>query len=252
MNRFHRTILLLGKKAFQTLADAHVTVVGIGAVGSFAVEGLARAGVGHIHLVDCDEIRETNVNRQLHALESTIGQMKVDITAQRVRDINPNCDITTENMFVDQETVETIFQRRMDVMIDAIDSVGPKVTLLETAIQQEVPCIISSMGAATRLDPESIHIKDISKTRYCPLARIVRKRLRRRGIKKGIRCVYSTELPMELKHDEAPELVEPRLHDRGRKRAPLGSLGCLTGIFGLLAAREAIMYLIENGASQHI
>lgn len=226
----------------KRLKAARVTVVGLGAVGSFAVEGLARAGVGHLRLVDFDEVRATNINRQLYALHSTIGKSKAELARERVADINPECHVEVLRLFVDEQSAAQVVGGPRDVLVDAIDSLSPKVTLLQAAVREGVPLIISCMGAARRTDPQLIRVGDISETQKCPLARLIRKRLRQEGIASGIRCIYSVEPPQGGAVEESA-LREEEVVSRGRPRKPLGSLGCLTGIFGLYAAREAIMTL---------
>ena len=238
----HRNELLLGPEGMKRLKGACVTVVGLGAVGSFAVEGLARAGVGHLRLVDFDEVRATNINRQLYALHSTIGKSKADLARDRVLDIHPGCSVDTMRVFVDEHTVSQVLDDSPGVVVDAIDSLSPKVTLLRAAVRAGVPLIISCMGAARRTDPQLIRVGDISETHRCPLARLIRKRLRQDGIVSGIRCIYSVEPPQGGAMEESA-LREEEVVSRGRPRKPLGSLGCLTGMFGLYAAREAIMAL---------
>lgn len=253
MKRFARTELLLGHDGLERLRRAKVTVVGLGAVGSYAVEGLARAGVGHLRLIDFDVVRETNINRQLYALDSTLGQQKVDIARRRVLDINPNCQVATVALFINVESVPQVFTEPIDVLIDAIDSVGPKIELISAAVARKV-FIVSSMGAATRTDPSAIRVADISETRICPLAQFVRKRLRKRGVHKGVRCIYSTEpagnTTKNLPEPEIEETVD--FIGKGRPRRPLGSLSCITGMFGLIAAREAIFQIVKQEAKEPV
>ncbi|MBU0677953.1 MAG: tRNA threonylcarbamoyladenosine dehydratase [Verrucomicrobia bacterium] len=243
-SRFIRTELLLGEKALARLAGTRVMVVGMGAVGSYATEGLARSGIGHLQLVDFDVAQESNINRQLYALSSTVGKPKVEVARERVLDINPDCTVDAITTFVDDITVCQLLADPPDVIIDAIDSLNSKVALLHAASERRVACIISSMGAATRMDPFSVRADDISKTKHCPLARLVRKRLRRRGIRTGIRCIYSVEEPRQTEVE-----VEAEEFDRGRPRPPLGSFSCLTGIFGLVAATEAVRMTLESESS---
>jgi tRNA threonylcarbamoyladenosine dehydratase len=256
-SRFVRTELLLGKAALRKLADARIVVVGLGAVGSYAVEGLVRAGAGHLRLVDFDEVHLSNINRQLYALESTLGRPKVEVARERVLDVNPKCHVEILREFADRQTAAKILAGPPDVVIDAIDSVGPKVDLLTAAVQAGLR-VISSMGAATRTDPLAIRVGDIAETERCPLARFIRRRLKKRGIETGIRCIYSLEPPLagagaaedgaELPSAEGalakPEQAGDAPFARGRTRQPLGSLSCLTGMFGLIAAREAIDMLV--------
>lgn len=242
--RHKRTELILGADGLAALQRARVLVVGLGAVGSYATEALARAGVGHLRLVDCDTVKESNLNRQLYALHSTLGQNKADIAARRVRDINPDCHVEEMIAFAHSDTLPQLFEGRPDVVVDAIDSLNPKVTLIQGAIEAGLT-IFSSMGAARRRDPSAIRVDDISKTLNCPLARAVRLRLRRRGIRKGVRCVFSTEI--------APEaLAEPEPHElpsQGRARLVMGSLPTLTGIFGLTLAHAVIEHIVANAGS---
>jgi TatD family hydrolase len=245
--RFSRTRKLLGDEAMARLARATVAVAGLGAVGSYAVEGLARAGIGRLRLVDFDVVRESNINRQLYALESTLGQPKVELARQRVLDINPRCEVDVLPLFLDAATAGEALKPPVNLLIDAIDSVGPKVALLAAAARAGVP-VISSMGAASRTDPQAIRVGDIAETDKCPLARFVRKKLRKLGVERGIRCVYSVE-PPPPRRGAPEEPAEEEVLKRGRRREPLGSLSCLTGIFGLTAANEAILFLA--GARGH-
>jgi len=247
MHRFIRTEMLLGKPALQRLQHARVAVVGLGAVGSYAVEGLARAGVGHLRLVDFDVVRESNINRQLYALQSTLDRPKAEVARARVLDINPQCEVEALRVFADDDTFGPILRPPLDALIDAVDSLGPKVRLLAAAVKAGAT-VVSSMGAATRTEPQAIRVADISATDVCPLARLVRKRLRRQGVERGILCVYSVEPPrgslaVEGAAEAAPAEAPPC--PRGRERRPLGSLACLTGIFGLTAANEVILGLTQ-------
>ena len=250
MDRFARTQLLLGSDAFARLRAARVVVVGLGAVGSYAVEGLARAGVGALRLVDFDVIRPSNINRQLYALDSTVGRPKVEAAAGRVRDINPDCRVETRSVFVDPETVGGLLDDRPDVVVDAIDGVGPKVVLIQAAVEAGL-AVVSAMGAALHQDPQAIRVDDISKTKICPLARFIRKRLGQRGIRRGVRCVYSVEEVPPVQRPEDDENAERDFYERGRKRTPLGSLSTVTGIFGLTAASEAIRLITAPAAAPH-
>lgn len=246
-NRFLRTEMLLGKANFEKLQKACVTIVGLGAVGSYATEALTRAGVGHLRLFDFDEVRLSNINRQLYALESTVGRPKVEIARARVLDINPECHVEAFQTFIHNETMEQVLAGPPDVLIDAIDSLAPKTALLTAAAQTGLR-VISSMGAATRTNPGDIRVDDISKTKNCPLARLLRQRLKKNGVNSGIHCVYSLEL---VKEEEAPDeekssAVEKEFYERGRIRRPLGSLSYLTGMFGLYVACEAIRFITEK------
>ncbi len=246
-NRFSRIEKLIGPASLAHLAGSSVTVVGTGAVGSYVVEGLARAGVGHLRLVDFDRVSIGNINRQLFALDSTVGRLKVEVARQRVLDINPRCQVEVFPVFVDQDTVGDILESSCDLLVDAIDSLGPKVELLARSWQAGLP-LISCMGAALRTDPAQIRVADMMATRKCPLARRVRKKLRQLGVGEGIECVYSLEdVNFDYgAHDPDGELPQDHGLDRGRRRRVLGSLPTLTGIFGLVAANLAIARLSDG------
>lgn len=247
-DRFCRTEQLLGKEALDRLSQARVAVFGLGAVGSYAVEALARAGIGHLRLVDCDCIRPSNINRQLYALESTLGKPKSEVARQRVLDINPKCDVEAIREFVGKDTVQKLLAKPLDAVVDAIDSVSPKVDLIAAAVQAGLP-VISSMGAATRTDPFLIRLGDISETNVCPLARYVRKRLRHRGVNSAVRCIFSRE---DANNKSSSTAVEEETYIRGRARTPIGSLSFITGIFGLIAAGEVIKIITPLGIEMQI
>lgn len=248
MERFTRTRKFLGEDKFTTLQQSFVTVVGLGAVGGYAVEGLARAGIGRIRVVDFDIVQLSNINRQIIALESTLGKPKAQAMLERVKQINPDCHVEALQTFAAEETLDEIFNEPPDILIDAIDSMNPKMQLLIGAYKRDI-CTLSSMGAALRSDPALVKVADISQTTNCPLAKRMRKMLRRHGsIECGITCVYSTEkvdFNYELPKEEEKELKAPH-EDRGRTRNVLGSLPTVTAIFGLTLANLAIMQLTEK------
>ena len=244
MERFSRIHRLLGDKRFHRLQNRRVTVVGLGAVGGYVVEGLARAGIKTLRLIDYDTIQPTNINRQILAVESTLGRLKADAARERVLQINPCCNVEALPIFAGDETLDEILNPRPDLLIDAIDSLNPKVQLLAGAYERRIPTL-ASMGAALRTDPTRIRLADIFDTDNCPLARFVRKRLRRRNIGRGIRCVFSDE-KVDFDYAQANEeqqVGETPYAERGRERNVLGSLPTVTGIFGLILANEAIMQL---------
>lgn len=248
MERYLRTELLFGKENLEKLQQATVAVCGCGAVGSFALEALVRTGVGNIIVADFDVIGESNLNRQIFALESTLGRKKTDVAEERLKDINSKCNITKLPVFIDHTTVDQILDEKTDVIIDAIDSLTPKCTLIEQCVKNE-QFIVSSMGAARRTDPSKIKVGDISKTRNCPLARFVRKRLRKRDIHSGVRCIYSVEDAPKDSHQRGNGTglsEEPEEFFRGRGRVQMGSFTCITGIFGLIAAKEAIFHILNK------
>lgn len=243
-DRFRRIEMMIGEEALARLRQSRVTVIGLGAVGSYATEALTRCGVGHLRLIDHDIIRESNINRQLYALTSTVGRPKCEVAAERVADINPDCHVEPLKLFVHLETLDEALAGNPDVIIDAIDSYAPKLELLTAAIQRDLP-LISSMGAALRSDPSRVKVALLSDTEMCPLARRLRKGLRQRDLSQSVRCVYSDE-PVDLARVFPPEeKVEGEL-DRGRRRRALGSLPTLTGIFGLTVANEAIKMLLGD------
>ncbi len=246
--RFLRIERLLGSRAVDILAGTHVCIVGLGAVGSYAVEALARSGVGEFTLVDFDTVGITNINRQLFALSSTVGAQKCDVAAGRIRDINEDAVVHPLPLFAHHDSFEELFSGSPDILIDAIDSLNPKVSLLEYAYKNNIPAV-SSMGAALRRDPTSIHVDDLMDTRECPLARMVRNKIRRRGVGRGIRAVYSTEkVVYDYKEpdEEAYADHNEQIRDQGRVRRVLGSLPTIPGIFGLTIAHAVIDRMLEE------
>lgn len=230
---FSRTELVLGRDALQKLNSCHVIVFGLGGVGSYAVEALVRSGLGKITVVDNDKVCLSNLNRQLIALQSTIGLDKVDASEKRILDINPNCTVTKIKMFYLPETADQIDLSSYDYIVDCIDTVTAKLELAVRAKKASVP-IISSMGTGNKTHPELLKIADISKTSVCPLARVMRRELSRRGIK-HLKCVFSTEEPVRT--DDKTD---------GKKRVP-GSTAFVPSVAGLLIASEVIRDLINTG-----
>jgi len=243
--RFRRLEMMIGADGLARLQAGRVTVVGLGAVGSYATEALARAGVGHLRLIDHDLVHESNINRQLYALMSTLGRPKVEVAAERVRDINPDCEVEPRRLFVHVETLAEVLAGEPDLVLDAIDSYAPKLALLGAAIECGTP-LISSMGAALRTNPSRIKVGLLTETEVCPLARRLRKGLRQRGLEPRVWCVYSDE-PVDQAKVFPPEGAGEGELMRGRQRRALGSLPTLTGIFGLTVANEAIKQLLGEG-----
>jgi len=239
--RHKRTELLLGKEAVEKLHQTNITIVGLGAVGSHVVEALARCGVGTLRIVDFDEISESNFNRQLFAIEPNLGRLKTEAAAERIQQIDPGIKVEIFNTLCHADTFDEIFANPTDVIVDAIDSLNPKVNLLFEAVTRQMS-IISCMGAARKVDPTKITTGDISKTKMCPLAKFVRKRLRNRGIYSGIHCVYSTE---KISKDTVADDTEPNFYKSGRERKPIGSLPMITGIFGYVVANEALKMVVD-------
>lgn len=244
MDRFIRTQRLLGEERFQLLQSKMVTVVGLGAVGGYVVEGLVRAGISRLRVVDFDTIQPSNLNRQIFALETTLGRPKTEVARERVLAINSDCRLEALQLFAGSDTLDQLLEPQPDLLIDAIDSLNPKTQLLHEAYLRKIPTI-SSMGAALRTDPTLIRSGDLFSSSNCPLAKHLRKRLRRRGVGEGISCVYSVEkidFDYQLPEEEA-NVGDTPYAERGRQRNILGSLPTITGIFGLTIANQAIMRL---------
>ncbi|MBN1411156.1 MAG: tRNA threonylcarbamoyladenosine dehydratase [Spirochaetales bacterium] len=240
---FDRTFLLLGEKLMGNLKMAHVSVIGLGAVGSHALEALCRMGIGTVRIVDFDVLRPSNINRQLLALQTTLGKKKTEVAFDRIKAINPECTVEIHEKFFHSDTFKDIFKEPTDFVIDAIDGLSTKTLLIKGLFEKKIP-FISSMGAANKLDPMKIRIGDLSEAQNCPLAKRIRKRLKKFGIQKGIRCVYSAEPPRTGSGTPLPE--EEEILVRGRQRQPIGSISFITGIFGYMAAAEAFHYLTRE------
>ncbi len=233
---FSRTAFLLGEAALQKLAAAKVCVAGLGGVGSYAVEALARAGIGRFTLIDFDTVGQTNLNRQLIALRATVGQPKVELLRERVLAINPDAELICHQAFLD-ESNRAEFLAGTEWLIDAIDSLNPKIGLLEYAVRHELK-FVSVMGAGNRLDPTQVQLTSIKKSHNCPLARRVRKLLGRRGIKADFPCVWSSEPPLNT--SEEAETPDEIILQRGRQRQTVGSVSYLPAIMGMYAASWVI------------
>lgn len=235
--------MLIGPEGCERLRTAKVAVFGLGGVGSFAVEALARAGIGALRVVDHDVVNPTNLNRQLFGLHSALGVPKVEIARARILDINPDCLVDARRAFIQNETVADLLEPRVDLVIDAIDSLNAKTALLQACVEGGIP-VISSMGAGGRMDGGAIQVGDLAETRLCPLATKLRQRLRRRGIPGGIRCVYSLE-PRRASLPPQAQDMDAHVGD-GRRRTPLGTISFLPAMFGLRAAQEAIDLLLAD------
>lgn len=241
-NRFMRTAALLGADKFERLKQSSVMVVGLGAVGGYALEALARSGIGKLILVDFDKVDETNINRQILALGSTVGQSKAQLAAARVRDINPDCRVEVREVFVNDQTLPELLSEPVDFVVDAIDSLNPKCSLMEALANRNIP-FVSSMGAALKTDTSRIRMQRLDKTSNCHLARFVRKRLKRRGVDIGkILCVASDE---QVDLPETALFMEENSLPAGntRQRHTMGSLPTITAIFGLMIANAVILSL---------
>ncbi|MGZ5263339.1 MAG: tRNA threonylcarbamoyladenosine dehydratase [Kaistella sp.] len=233
-----RTELLIKKHGVEKLQDANLLVVGLGGVGSFAAEFLARSGVGKMTIVDGDTVDITNINRQLPALHSTVGKSKVEVVSERLLDINPDLQLTKINEFLNPERMdEVIGAEKFDYILDCIDSVTPKLALIITAKRRKIK-IVSSMGAGGKIDPAKVMVRDISKTYNCFLAKNVRKRLKKENINKGIRCVFSNE----IQDEESLKMTD----GSNFKRSFYGTSSFIPAIFGLYAAAEVINHLLKK------
>ena len=228
---FSRSALVMGDDSMKKLSSSHVIVFGLGGVGGYVVEALARTGVGYLDLVDNDEVSLSNINRQIYALHSTVGKDKVDVAADRVLDINPDCIVTKHKIFYLPETADQINLSDYDYIVDCIDTVSAKLELVMRAKEADVP-IISSMGTGNKLDPSKLKIADVSKTSVCPLARVMRQELRKRGIY-HLKCVFSTEEPATVSIES------------GSRHVP-GSVAFVPSVVGLMLAGEVIKDLIRS------
>ena len=235
MSFLERTTLLLGAEKMQRLSAAHVLIVGTGGVGAYAAEMICRAGVGTLTLVDADCVSPSNINRQLIALHSTVGREKCDILAERLRDINPNIELTTVNRFIkDSETDALLDSDKFDYVVDAIDTLSPKLALIKGALDRGIP-LVSSMGAGAKTDPTLMEIKDIAKTHHCPLAHMLRKRLHKIGIKRGFWAVFSPEPVRE----GAMILCEEQ-----NKKSNVGTISYIPALFGIGCASVVVRDLV--------
>lgn len=257
---FARTKLLLGEDALERLSKARVIIFGVGGVGGYVAEALARSGVGHIELVDKDVVDETNINRQIIALQSTIGRYKTEVMKERILDINPDAEVVTHNIFYlpktaneyeESEADDEIDFSKYDYVVDAVDTVTAKLFIIEEADRCKVP-VISSMGAGNKLDPTSFKVADIYKTSVCPLAKVMRRELKKRGIKK-LKCVYSTEEALQITDDKTDketvtdnnenDLQSEEKKSVRKKKAP-GSVAFVPSVAGLIIAGEVVKDLI--------
>ena len=234
---FERTHILIGDEGIEKLQNSHIFLAGIGGVGSYTAEALARMGVGKMTLVDHDVVSGSNMNRQLVALRSTVDVLKADVIAARIKDINPDCQVTLITDFLTPESIPIVLSQGYDVVIDAIDSLSSKAALLETAWRNEMT-VFASMGAGGKLDPTQVKTGDLMDTSICKLAKHLRGQLRKRGVGRGIQTVYSLEAPL-------PPLP-PEPVSRGRARAVNGTVSYMPSIFGLTLAGLVINHIIGD------
>ena len=235
---FERTELLLGKENVEKLKQARVAVFGVGGVGGFTVEALARSGIGTLDLIDDDVVAESNINRQIIALRSTVGRPKVQVAAERVKDIDPDCQVNIYQTFYLPETAAQFDFTKYDYVVDAIDTVTGKLMLVEQAKAAGTP-IISAMGAGNKLDPTAFRVTDISKTKVCPLAKVMRRELKKRGID-HLKVVYSEEMPLTpINVQNTSEETETITPGHGKRQTP-GSISFVPSVVGLIIAGEVI------------
>ena len=233
-----RTELLVKEEGIERLQSANILIVGLGGVGSFAAEFLVRSGIGNLTIVDGDTVDITNINRQLPALNSTIGKNKTDVVAERILDINPEINLKKINEFLEPERMEEILtQEKFDYVLDCIDSLSPKLALIITCKRKKIK-LVSVMGAGGKTDPSKVMVRDISKTNNCFLAKQIRKKLKKEQIHKGFRCVFSTEIQDEnsLKMTDGSNY----------KKSFYGTISYMPAIFGLYAAAEVIRFLLKK------
>ena len=230
-----RTVMLLGEEGAAKLRDAHIAVIGVGGVGGFAAEALARAGVGHLLALDSDDVSETNRNRQILALSSTVGRPKCEVLRERLLDINPGLELVTVPEYVTEENIATLLDPyRIDFLVDAIDTLSPKICLIQYCLKRGVP-MVSSMGAGAKLDATAVRVADIAHTRMCPLAHMLRKRLHKLGIFTGFDAVFSVEEPRR----SSVVLEESR-----NKKSQVGTISYLPSVFGAVCAQVAIRRIV--------
>lgn len=246
LHQFSRTELAIGPEGLEIMKNSTVAVLGIGGVGGMAVEALARTGIGRLILIDKDTVDITNVNRQIHALTTTVGQKKADLMVERVKLINPECEAIALNMFYTEETYEELFKLKPDYVLDASDTIIYKVHLIKECLARGIP-MISSMGAANKMDPTRFQVADISKTTMDPIARVIRQKLRKEGIRKGVKVVFSTEEPMKPRQDVTEKIVPENAPDRRKAKQPPASNAFVPPVAGLIMVSVAVRDLLEAG-----
>ena len=232
-----RSRMLVGDDMLGKFADSTVAVIGVGGVGGYAAEMIVRAGIGHLIILDSDDVAESNKNRQLLALDSTIGRPKCEVLSERLKDINPELDLTViQDYFEPKKADELLGGRKIDFLVDAIDTLSPKLALIKYCMDNGIP-LVSSMGAGAKFDATRVRLADVSKSYNCPLAYIVRKRLRHMGISKGFKVVFSEELPDR-------DSIVP-CQDRNKK-SQVGTISYIPAVFGCVCAQAAIRHIMES------
>lgn len=245
LTQFSRTELVFGQESVQSLKQKTVAVLGAGGVGSFAMEALARTGIGRLILIDKDVVDITNINRQLPALHSTIGKPKVEVMKERILDINPECEVISMQTFFLEENQEQLFTHTLDYVVDAIDTVSAKISLIAACVHRGIP-IVSSMGAANKLDPTQFRVMDISETRVDPIAKVLRRELRKLGIETGVKTVCSIEAPRSPVQSVVEAIVpeEKKGSAIRKEKAPPASLPYVPSVAGLILASVVIHDLL--------
>ncbi len=244
INQFSRLELGIGTDKLEVLRKSTVVILGIGGVGSFAAEALARSAIGQLVLVDKDVVDITNVNRQIHALTSTIGKSKVELMKERIKEINADCKVIPLSMFYNEDTKDEIFKYRPDYIIDAIDTMSSKISVILESKKHGIP-IISSMGTANKLDPSKFEVTDISKTHMDPVARIIRQQLKKKGISKGVQVVFSPEKPL-IPKNELHQVVGKQESEIRKEKIPPASNAFVPPVAGMIMASVVVRELITR------
>lgn len=244
-HQFSRNELTYGQEGLDLLKEQTVVVLGVGGVGTFAAEALARTNIGHIILIDKDDVDITNVNRQIHALTTTIGQSKVSLMEERIKLINPDCKVTALHMFYTEDTYEDLFENYdIDYFIDASDTIMYKVHLMKECLERNIK-VISSMGAANKIDPTRFVIEDISKTHTDPIAKIIRRKLKKLGITKGVPVVFSDESPLVIREDVKETVGDANAPTR-KGQMPPSSNAFVPSVVGLICASYVINDILSD------
>jgi tRNA A37 threonylcarbamoyladenosine dehydratase len=245
LHQFSRTELAIGPEGLNVLKNSSVAVLGIGGVGSIAAEALARTGIGRVIMIDKDKVDITNINRQIHALLTTIGRSKTELMRERIKQINPECETVALNMFYNEETYETLFQYPLDYVIDASDTITYKIHLIKQCLTRGIP-IISSMGAANKMDPTRFQVADISKTSVDPIARVIRQKLRKEGIRRGVKVVFSTEDPIKPRRDVTERIVPENAPEIRKAKQPPASNSFVPPVAGLIMVSVVVRDLLDK------
>ncbi|GFR38906.1 tRNA threonylcarbamoyladenosine dehydratase [Insulibacter thermoxylanivorax] len=245
LHQFSRTELAIGPEGIEVMKNSTIAVLGVGGVGSIAVEALARGGIGRIIMIDKDVVDITNINRQIPALLTTIGQPKTDVMKERLKLINPECDAVSLKMFYTEETYEKLFEYDLDYVIDASDTITYKIHLIKQCLERKIP-IISCMGAANKMDPTKFRVADISETRMDPIARVVRQKLRKAGISKGVKVVYSEEPPVKQREDVTQRIVPEHAPEIRKAQQPPASNSFVPPVAGLIMVSVVVNDLLAK------